>query len=72
MEVYWKPGPENLEVVVMDNEKAKTPISMRLPVWGLALMSIILGLGTGYFMEIFLDAGRQLLNPMEYIRAVMP
>ena len=66
VEVFWKDHPDqNRDLQASKDVKRLVPISL------LALITVILGLGGGYFFDICLRAGEQLLNPTGYIQAVL-
>ncbi len=66
VEVFWKDHPDqNRDLQINIDAKRLVPISL------LALITVILGLGGGYFFDICLRTGEQLLNPTGYIQAVL-
>ena len=47
------------------------PLPLLLPVAALAALTVAIGLGAQPLLDIALAAAEELLNPMEYVRAVM-
>ncbi|MEE9327374.1 MAG: proton-conducting transporter membrane subunit [Cocleimonas sp.] len=66
VEVFWKDHPDqNRDLQVGKDAKRLIPISI------LASITVMLGLGGGYFFDICLHVAEQLLNPAGYIQAVL-
>ncbi len=65
-EGFWKKQPEKESGV-----KVSVPFTMLLPAIVLALLTIALGVFAEPFIEISTRAGEQLINPNEYIQAVL-
>lgn len=66
-EGFWKKQPVTAAV----NNKEKVPYTMLLPVIVLALLTIILGVAAEPFINLSTRAADQLINPAEYIHAVL-
>jgi multicomponent Na+:H+ antiporter subunit D len=66
-EGFWKKQPEKVAVT----KGARVPFTMVLPVIILALLTIIMGVFAEPFIHISTQAGEQLVNPTEYIQAVL-
>ena len=64
-EAFWKPLPAGAATEAV-------PLSgWIVPIAGLSLLSVALGLGAGPAFALALRAGTQLLNPSAYIAAVL-
>lgn len=66
-EGFWKKQPEKVSVI----KRTRVPFTMVLPVIILALLTIIMGVFAEPFINISTQAGEQLVNPTEYIQAVL-
>lgn len=66
-EAFWKKQP----VTTLANNKEKVPFTMIFPVVLLALLTIILGIAAEPFINLSTRAADQLINPGEYIQAVL-
>jgi multicomponent Na+:H+ antiporter subunit D len=67
-EVFWKSAPETEEP---ETGKFSVPAGMWIPLAILAVMTIILGVFGGFFLEISSEAAEQLLYPEGYIMKVL-
>jgi multicomponent Na+:H+ antiporter subunit D len=71
-EVFWKPMPEEYA-----DRPAPPPMhplrraAWLLPIIALAVVTVLFGLGAGGIYEIALRSGEQLMDPSQYIRAVL-
>lgn len=65
-EGFWKKQPEKDSGV-----RVSVPFTMLLPAIVLALLTVLLGVFAEPFIEISTRAGEQLINPSEYIQAVL-
>lgn len=65
-EGFWKKQPGD-----QSERKIKVPFTMLAPVFVLALLTIILGIAAEPFINISVKAAGQLINPAEYIQAVL-
>jgi multicomponent Na+:H+ antiporter subunit D len=69
-EVFWKPDPKRGN----DDAFALPPVAASLLLAPIVLMSvlmIVIGLGAELFFSLALEAAGQLMNPQEYIQAVL-
>ncbi len=55
----------------LPKKRTKIKLSLLVPVGGLTLLIIALGMGAAYFMELAVRAAEQLVDPTNYIRAVL-
>jgi multicomponent Na+:H+ antiporter subunit D len=69
-EAFWKPAPPAAEAPAAP-QAARGLRSWLLPVGALAAVTVAIGLGAGPMFALALRAGEQLMNPAEYIRAVL-
>lgn len=67
---FWTPHPEGREPKLSSLNPA-TRNALILPVAGLAIMTVIIGLMPGSFVAFAEDAAEQLLNPELYITTVL-
>lgn len=67
-EVFWKPSPGQ---DIQTHEKVYVSAGMVIPLSILAVMTILLGIFGGYFIEISTRAAEQLLHPDSYINQVL-
>jgi multicomponent Na+:H+ antiporter subunit D len=74
-EVFWKPAPDAVPAtqggVPSSPRRTNASRLLLLPVAALAAVTITIGLGVEWFMDLSLRASDQLLNPVGYIRAVL-
>ncbi len=68
-EAFWKADPKTKQQ--QQSEIKKPLLSMILPVAVLALITLIIGLYTEPFFRIAEQAAEQLINPTEYVKAVL-
>ncbi len=68
--VFWEHAPTNGGREV-DRPAVVLPLPLLLPVAALAALTVAIGLGAQPLLDIALAAAEELLNPMEYVRAVM-
>ncbi|RED17837.1 Na+/H+ antiporter subunit D [Pontivivens insulae] len=66
LEVFWKPHPDGPDAVM-----GKVPLPMLLPIIALAILTLVIGLAAGIFVDAALVATEQILNPEAYIEAVL-
>jgi multicomponent Na+:H+ antiporter subunit D len=69
-EAFWKPAPPSEDAP----EAPRGGESLRgwlLPAGALAAVTVVIGLGAGPIFALALRAGEQLMNPAEYIGAVL-
>jgi multicomponent Na+:H+ antiporter subunit D len=69
-EVFWKPAPDE------NSESGLTPARnisgwLLTPIACLASLTVIIGLGADFFLEIALQVAEELLRPDEYLKAVL-
>jgi len=70
-EVFWKADPaEHPETE--ENPPLSQLAYLIIPIAGLALITVSIGLFSEPFFALAIDAAKQLLNPAEYIQAVNP
>jgi multicomponent Na+:H+ antiporter subunit D len=67
-EVFWKPSPGSDENIV---KKESVSAGMVIPLVILAVLTILLGVFGGYFIEISTRAAEQMLYPDGYINEVL-
>jgi len=65
-EGFWKKQPGD-----QTERKIKVPFTMLAPVFVLAMLTIIFGVFAEPFINISVKAAGQLINPAEYIQAVL-
>jgi multicomponent Na+:H+ antiporter subunit D len=72
-EAFWKPTPEGMAPAVAPRrEKTRESYAGRLLAIGfLAALTLAIGLGAEPLFTLALRAGEQLMNPAEYIQAVL-
>ncbi|MDZ7580961.1 MAG: Na+/H+ antiporter subunit D [Deltaproteobacteria bacterium] len=68
-EVFWKPAPR------ADKENGASSVVrpsgwMLAPIAGLALLTVIIGLGADYFFKVAVQTAEELLHPEIYLKAV--
>jgi multicomponent Na+:H+ antiporter subunit D len=71
-EAFWKKAPE--DAPQGDREWSSTPgkrWALYTPMVAMAIMTIMMGVMAEPFINLCLQAGEQLLNPTEYIQAVL-
>jgi len=66
LEVFWKPHPDGPDAIT-----GSVPTAMMIPIVGLAVLTIVIGLGAGLFVDAALIAAGQILDPQAYIDAVL-
>jgi multicomponent Na+:H+ antiporter subunit D len=69
-EVFWKPDPRRGN----DDALALAPVAMSLllaPIVVMSILMVVIGLGAELFFSLALEAAGQLMNPEEYIQAVL-
>jgi multicomponent Na+:H+ antiporter subunit D len=62
-EVFWKAAPEGTAA------RSGSPRGALVTIWGMAVVTIAMGLGVGPVFEMCARAGDQLANPSAYIAA---
>ncbi|HUP44070.1 MAG TPA: Na+/H+ antiporter subunit D [Thermoanaerobaculia bacterium] len=67
-EAFWKPAPEPRELP----EWRGAARAMMVPVGALALLTILIGLGSGWLFSVSLEASDQILDQALYLRTVLP
>ena len=67
-EAFWKPHPDGIEpeLRTLENKAAQL-----LPIAGLAIMTVIIGLNPEPFVQFAERTAAQLLDPSAYITAVL-
>ena len=73
-QVFWKEAPSTANEEVEgpgDSRKGHALFFMLLPIVLLAILTVIIGLATQPFLALTLRAADQLINPVEYINAVL-
>lgn len=71
-EVFWKPVPEGTDTSALTGKRKDSQMwIMLLPVVGLTLCTLFIGLNGQPIFELASDAADQLLNPAGYIEAVL-
>ncbi len=67
-EVFWKKDPSGDD---KNRQEGRIPATMYIPVSVLALITILMGIFGGYFIQISSEAAEQLLHPEVYIDKVL-
>ena len=67
-EAFWKPSPEDH----VEHDWQTAAHRMMVPIAALALLTVVIGLGSGWLFRVSLDASDQILDRATYIRAVLP
>lgn len=67
-EAFWKPAPDSGND---DSSKSGSLFLLVVPIAALAVITIIIGIAPGPFFALAVGAAEQLLNPEQYIRAVL-
>lgn len=71
-EAFWKPArTANSTTLCHDRSSPKRLRAMVVPITGLAVITVMIGLGVGPLMAVSTRAAEQLLNRSAYIQAVM-
>ena len=70
-EVFWKSAPSAVVAAETRGGNRSSISAMAVPVAVLTGMTVILGLAAGPLLDLALAAANQLLNPVDYIRAVL-
>ncbi len=70
-EAFWKEAPESSEPLVAGSEQRGSYVPMLIPIAGLALITLFIGLNAEPFVVVATRAAEQLLDPAQYIEAVM-
>lgn len=71
-EVFWKPNPRsNPEQIGMVNHTSPLPASMWIPVIGLGILVILLGIFAGPCFELASQASAGIIDPQVYINSVL-
>lgn len=71
-EVFWKPAPPGQDNVVTPVPVSRMKMAyLLLPTATLVLLSVMLGIGAGPALDLAQRAAEQLLNPAEYVEAVL-
>ena len=65
MRCYWKPLPEGLSITAMNSKAILIPITI------LTLVSLLPVIFPDQLIEYFRSSGEELMNPDEYIKAVL-
>lgn len=63
-QAFWQPRKA-------ETGEGRTPLTMLVPVAGLACLTVVIGLGIGPLFEVSQATAEQLLNPQLYIEAVL-
>ena len=69
-EAFWTPHPDGVEPKLEKLDRA-TLWPLLLPIAGLAIMTCIIGLFPEPFVQFAERAAGQLLDPTEYVEAVL-
>ena len=69
-EAFWKPHPDGTEPRVMALPAAHL-WPLLLPIAGLALLTVFIGLNPEPFVQFAERSADQLLNPTDYVRTVL-
>ena len=67
---FWKPHPAGLEPRLSDIP-ARPRALMLLPMAALAVMTVVIGLFPGVFLDYATTSAEQLLNPTAYVQTVL-
>ena len=67
-EAFWKPAPEDY----LEHDWRTAAHRMMVPIAALAILTVVIGLGSGWLFRVSLDASDQILDRATYIRAVLP
>lgn len=71
-EVFWKPVPEGVDTSLLRGKKSDRSLwILLLPIIGLNVCTLYIGLNGQPIYELASDAADQLLNPSAYIEAVL-
>lgn len=71
-EAFWKKKPESDQNPIEQVElSTRSKLSLILPIGILAMITVVIGLFTEPFFELAQQAAQQLMNPSEYIQAVL-
>jgi multicomponent Na+:H+ antiporter subunit D len=71
-EVFWKPAPDGGDIDAARGEASALQDRLLLvPIAALAIITVAIGLRAGDVFHVALGAARQLLDPAEYIAAVL-
>jgi multicomponent Na+:H+ antiporter subunit D len=73
-EAFWKEAPENLEsneAATTNSESRTSRLLVILPIAALALATVLIGLAAEPLYILASRAAEQLMNPAEYIQAVL-
>lgn len=71
-EAFWKKKPESDQNPTEQVElSTRSKLSLILPIGILAIITVVIGLFTEPFFELAQQAAQQLMNPSEYIHAVL-
>ncbi|MGR7923118.1 Na+/H+ antiporter subunit D [Zobellella denitrificans] len=68
-EAFWKPLPEDAKPLRGGGDPHR--YLLYLPVVGLALITLVIGFGAEWFVQLAMDTAAQLLSPELYIEAVL-
>jgi len=66
LEVFWKPHPDGDQAI-----EGTLPVAMLVPIVGLGIMTVTIGLAAGLFVDAAMVAAEQILSPHAYIDAVL-
>ncbi len=67
---FWKPHPGGIEPSLASLPRAHR-LAMMVPIAGLALLTVLIGLFPEPFLQLATTAAEELLNPQAYIAAVL-
>jgi multicomponent Na+:H+ antiporter subunit D len=71
-EAFWKAPPDGLETAEPPRAESRAArLFLLLPMASLALATILIGIGAGPLYTLAYRAAEQLMNPAEYIEAVL-
>jgi len=69
-EVFWKAQPSPIEYSI-DEKRGPVGVATLAPIAALASLTVLIGLGAEPLFQLSTRAANQLLNPNEYITAVL-
>ncbi|MCT8160715.1 Na+/H+ antiporter subunit D [Pseudoruegeria sp. SHC-113] len=69
-QAFWEPHPEEINPT-LKSLSSFAQVALLLPIIGLALLTILIGLNPEPFMEFAKTAAAQLLDPSDYVQTVL-
>jgi multicomponent Na+:H+ antiporter subunit D len=70
-EAFWKPAPETSAAHASLGRAPARLYAWLLPIAGLAVLTLAIGIGAGPVFDYALRTGEQLMAPAQYVRAVL-